>query len=165
MNSPGLCCLILIITMILTNCKDSVQVLKKPDNENNWELCPACNGSGVVYTIKSGKSSDDVTNNPGNEYAFCLIPLSLFGALTDDEYLKNRHTENEFDPEYDVIDTEKNYTIMKNNVPERSSVKKKTKCPRCDGKGWIINNNKSSVILKDNVEIIENNGKIEYREK
>jgi hypothetical protein len=156
----------IIIFAIALNCSSN-KIKKQPDSENKWEQCPFCHGTGYMMITSSRGSADDVTNNSANKYASCFEPFCIFGMFAMIAEGKEQPGEetNPMKPEYDFFDMKKNQELSESRVPERSMVTKKIKCPHCEGLGWrkSRNNVKSPIIKDDKVNIIINNGEIEYR--
>ena len=146
---------IISLLLISLSCSSSRKIKTIPDDQQSWDLCSICNGTGSITTLSSKNSSDDVSNNPGNKYAACLFPFSVFSALEDDK-LTEKKTEKAYSRGYNLT-PEKNIEVTKERVPERSIVKKQTNCPLCEGKGWTINNEEvnSPVIIKKKNELTD----------
>ncbi len=142
----------LIISFNCTNAK----IKLKPDDHHFWEICKTCKGLGTVTSLKSKSSPDDVTDNPGNKYGFCIFPFLLVAAIGDNDVNKEK-TRREYNRGFVHIDPEKNLDVMEQRVPERSVVKRIVKCPFCDGKGWTVTEtpDSSMVIIKKKSELTE----------
>ncbi len=144
---------ILLILTFTSDCS-SRKIKTKPDDISAWEPCPVCHGYGKVTTSSSKKPADDVTNSPANNHS-CWIIFPVFNTEENPE----KQTEN-----YSASDPERNLEIMKEDIPKRSAVKKRVKCPYCEGKGWIKGDNTNSPLINKNIRIIEKDGKIEFEE-
>ena len=141
--------------MFTLSCSSSRKIKAIPDDQHNWKLCTICKGTGHVTTLSSKSSADDVSDNPGNKYSFCLFPFTLFSVFEDDK-LTEAKTEKAYSRGYN-LNPEQNIDAMKERIPERSIVKKKTRCPHCDGKGWTMGSpeENSPVIIKKKSELTE----------
>lgn len=161
--------LIIFILIAISGCSNSRQVKTKPDDVNNWKICHVCHGSGTVISSTSDKPADDVSNNPANKNSCCLgfADVTGFFFSVDDP---NDPAENHGDYSRNI--PERNLEIMKDNVPQRSTVEKRVKCPYCNGIGWLkiesadsppAKKKFSSPVINKNIKIIENDGIIEYK--
>jgi hypothetical protein len=147
---------IAVISVLLISLSCSTPKVKpKPSSEHNWYICTLCKGLGTVVTLSAKSSADDVTKNPGEEYACCFFSLGILTFFNNDR-LTEEKSSNQYNRRDDNLNPDKNFEAMKQRIPERSIVKKRTKCHLCDGSGWISDDiyNSSPVIIKNKNELL-----------
>jgi len=126
--------LLILLIVFISSCSTKRHVKNKP-LEGSWEKCPLCKGSGIAEIYSSGESSDDIRNrDDGTDFCIgtglgCIFIQRIIDYESDEAKANNN------DPK---THAEKDYKEqMKNNIPEKSIVKREVKCPRCSGIGWI----------------------------
>lgn len=154
-------CSVVLILVTVSGCSRSRQLKTKPDDIGSWEICHVCHGYGTVISSSSEKPADDVSNNPANKNSCCLgfSAVSGLAGLTIDNPGDNTAEDREY---YHGDAAERNLEIMKDNVPQRSTVKIRVKCPYCEGKGWTKYENINSPLINKDIKIREKDGVIEY---
>ena len=147
---------IISLLLIFLNCSSKSKIKTIPDDQHNWYICTLCKGLGTIVTLSAKSSADDITKNPGEEFACCFFSLGILTFFNDDR-LNEEKTNNQYNRENDNLNPDNNFEAMKQRVPERSIVKKRTKCHLCDGSGWISDDayNNSPVIIKKKNELTD----------
>ncbi len=134
--------LFLILFYVFISCTSGHVKIKPAPQDDGYELCPVCKGTGVmeVYSSRPPRKGLDL-NEKEKGCADSIGCLSFFGygliqqnekpkdfgfddsgRIKDERYYMNDHR----------------YDAVKSNEPvDQSSVKVKIKCERCNGMGWI----------------------------
>lgn len=110
----------------------NIKVKPQPPG-GNWEICPQCKGVGIAEITES-KSPLLEDSYDKNMYS-CLMPFGLLQDSSDENY---KYHFDSGEP-YSYPLEEKNYKRLQeeNALPKRSMMKRRVKCPRCAGIGWI----------------------------
>ena len=125
--------IIIIITVLSISCNTTAVKVKPQPSGENMGICPLCKGSGIaeIYDNKGALIYDDYD---ADSY-FCMLPFGLLSGSSDGK----RHPRFENDEQYNYpLEKKDDKRLMdENSLPQRSMIKRKVKCPRCEGAGWI----------------------------
>lgn len=121
------------LLIVSLNCCSTPKIKPKPET-GQWEICPLCKGTGIaeIYTDKPS-SVDNKDIEEIREAKGCLSGPLFFH---NDEVNSFKENEEADKKKRDIGKIEDEY-VLEENIPTRAMRKRKIKCYRCKGTGWL----------------------------